>query len=58
MVDRESTCKACEGAGMLADDEGWQYACSVCRGKGILHSAFSAEEAKVMEVDHNNRLLD
>jgi DnaJ-class molecular chaperone len=56
VVDRENTCKACEGAGMLADDEGWQYHCSVCRGDGVLSSAH--QSAEIMSVDENNRLLD
>lgn len=58
MIDRENTCKACEGTGMLADDEGWQYSCSVCYGEGYLKPAASTEEARVMEIDENNRLLD
>ncbi|WP_188455994.1 hypothetical protein [Virgibacillus oceani] len=54
MVDRENTCKACEGTGMLADDEGWQYRCSVCGGDGVN----SGEPTRIMEVDEMNRLLD
>jgi len=57
MVDRESTCKACEGSGMLSDDEGWQYTCSVCHGEGTVDEA-AAKQTKVMSVDENNRLLD
>lgn len=48
-------CLACNGIGMLADDEGWQYDCSVCRGTG---RALPETEARVLEVDENNRLLD
>lgn len=55
-VDQENICKACEGTGMLADDEGWQYNCSVCRGSGLIPGEHP--NAKVMEVDENNRLLD
>lgn len=55
MVQREQECKACAGDGMLADDEGWQYECSVCHGKGFVEGATST---KLMDVDHNNRLLD
>jgi DnaJ-class molecular chaperone len=55
MVDRNQHCKACEGAGMLADDEGWQYRCPVCSGTGYMMENGST---KVMEVDENNRLLD
>lgn len=57
MAGREHTCKACEGTGMLADDEGWQYGCSVCHGDGILHPN-NEQTPKIMSVDENNRLLD
>ncbi|MFD1705536.1 hypothetical protein ACFSCZ_02060 [Siminovitchia sediminis] len=53
---RQQPCTACHGTGMLADDEGWQYKCSVCRGAGYINEETPA--AKVMEVDENNRLLD
>jgi DnaJ-class molecular chaperone len=58
MVDRESTCKACEGTGMLSDDEGWQYTCSVCRGEGSFDGENASKPAKLMAVDENNRLMD
>lgn len=57
VVGREYTCKACEGTGMLSDDEGWQYSCSVCHGDGILHPN-TEQTPKIMSVDENNRLLD
>lgn len=47
-------CRACDGTGMLADDEGWQYECSVCHGTG----EESMVSVKVRSVDENNRLLD
>lgn len=56
MITREDTCKACEGTGMLSDDEGWQYKCSVCHGEGVVPK--TGQSAKVMSVDENNRLLD
>ncbi len=56
MTDRERMCKACEGTGMLADDEGWQYNCSVCHGEGLIKDSF--QSARIMSVDENNRLLD
>lgn len=59
MVEREETCKACDGSGMLADDEGWQYKCSVCDGTGAVDGGrHTAGEARVMTTDENNRLLD
>ncbi|HLS66181.1 MAG TPA: hypothetical protein VK029_04200 [Pseudogracilibacillus sp.] len=53
MTDKR--CVACEGTGMLADDEGWQYKCSVCDGHGVVSEQ---KEARIMSVDENNRLLD
>lgn len=58
MVSRDNTCRACEGTGMLADDEGWQYNCSVCGGDGIISQEDKERPARVMEVDEMNRLLD
>ncbi|HLR52149.1 MAG TPA: hypothetical protein VK072_04665 [Candidatus Avamphibacillus sp.] len=52
---KEERCKACDGTGMLADDEGWQYECSVCHGTGTDNSNVAT---KVRAVDENNRLLD
>lgn len=49
-------CKACRGEGILSDDEGWQYECSVCHGTGKIEK--EAMEAKILNVDENNRLLD
>lgn len=57
MFDRENTCRACEGTGMLSDDEGWQYECSVCHGMGGLKDGEN-QPTRVMSVDENNRLLD
>ncbi len=54
---REEPCKACHGSGMQADDEGWQYQCSVCDGSGKL-SVAEKTETRIMSVDENNRLLD
>lgn len=52
---REDNCLACEGTGMLSDDEGWQYKCSVCHGTGKTQQNVSV---KIMSTDENNRLLD
>lgn len=57
MASDENICKACHGDGMQADDEGWQYNCSVCHGTGIVPSK-EQKAVKVLEVDENNRLLD
>jgi len=52
---RKEACQACQGTGMMADDEGWQYQCSVCHGSGHFEED---RDARIMEVDENNRLLD
>src|SRR5690625_1727662 len=48
---KQASCLACQGTGMLADDEGWQYECSVCSGTG---KETEGREVRVMEVDSNN----
>lgn len=58
MVERGNTCRACEGTGMLADDEGWQYKCSICHGDGLINQDGSDSEPRILEVDETNRLLD
>ncbi|MFC4559518.1 hypothetical protein ACFO3D_15065 [Virgibacillus kekensis] len=57
-MDRNSTCRACEGTGLLSDQEGWQYRCSVCDGDGIYDASDANRTARVMSTDENNRLLD
>ncbi|MCM3763030.1 hypothetical protein M3212_20085 [Alkalihalobacillus oceani] len=57
MVDRKNVCKACEGTGMLADDEEWQYTCTVCGGDGYVQQEHSTSST-VLHVDENNRILD
>lgn len=54
----ENACKACDGTGMLADDEGWKYNCSVCHGTGEFDQKSDSRTVKIMSVDSNNRLLD
>lgn len=48
-------CRACEGTGMLSDDEGWQYKCSICHGDGLNDQT---KQVKILDVDENNRLID
>ncbi|SES99853.1 hypothetical protein SAMN05216389_104111 [Oceanobacillus limi] len=58
MVDNSKRCKACDGTGILSDQEGWQYKCSVCNGDGIYNHTDATTSARIMNVDENNRLLD
>lgn len=57
-MGQEITCKACQGDGMLSDDEGWQYKCSVCNGAGMYDASNRTRSARIMELDEMNRLLD
>ncbi|HLR15482.1 MAG TPA: hypothetical protein VK144_06625 [Bacillota bacterium] len=57
MSIREEGCKACDGSGMQADDEGWQYECSVCHGTGKTEEN-ETKPVRILAVDENNRLLD
>ncbi|WP_408007681.1 hypothetical protein ACJROX_23760 [Pseudalkalibacillus sp. A8] len=58
MVDRNQLCKACDGSGLLADDENWQYSCTVCGGDGIFTSGERPEPDHLFQVDENNRTLE
>ncbi len=58
MVDRNQVCKACDGSGLLADDENWQYSCTVCGGDGIFVSGDRPEPAHLFKVDENNRTME
>lgn len=51
-------CKVCDGSGILADDEGWKYKCSVCFGMGEVDPNDQSRTVRVLSVDENNRLLD
>lgn len=57
-INREHTCKACDGLGMLADDENWKYTCSVCDGKGIVMPGENTSPSSPLSVDEMNRYLD
>ncbi|MDQ0300040.1 DnaJ-class molecular chaperone [Salibacterium salarium] len=54
----ENVCKACDGSGLLMDDEQWKYSCSVCGGDGILEAGESPEPEGPFDVDGNNRTLE
>lgn len=58
MVNRNTICKACEGTGLLADDENWQYSCTVCGGDGQFLQGESPEPATTFAIDENNRTLE
>lgn len=55
MGSQEFACKACDGTGLLRDDEQWQYTCTICHGDGFV-SVFEAPEK--LQVDENHRVMD
>lgn len=58
MSAHEFKCRACDGDGLLMDDEKWQYTCTVCNGTGFESSASQRKTNEVANVDENNRILD
>ncbi|MFB4165280.1 hypothetical protein ACE1TI_16085 [Alteribacillus sp. JSM 102045] len=54
----QNVCKACDGTGLLMDDEQWKYSCSVCGGDGVLQVGENPEPDTTFEVDENNRTLE
>ncbi|MFB5661877.1 hypothetical protein [Alteribacillus sp. HJP-4] len=58
MNPRENECKACDGTGLLMDDEQWRYSCSVCGGDGIFNKGDSPEPDKPFDTDENKRTLE
>lgn len=58
MVDRNKVCKACDGTGLLSDDEQWQYRCSVCNGDGVFEFGDKPEPNGPFDVDDMNRTLE
>ncbi len=57
-INREHICKACDGTGMLADDEAWKYTCTVCNGDGIVLPGESTSPERPLSVDVMNRNLE
>ncbi len=58
MADRDHICKACDGTGLLADDENWQYSCTVCGGDGTLIPGENRVRTSSFDIDENNRVLE
>ncbi|GEN46058.1 hypothetical protein [Alkalibacillus haloalkaliphilus] len=58
MGSQQFRCKACDGAGLLMDDEEWRYTCTVCSGDGYVSKYESQQGSRINEVDENNRILD
>ncbi|HET7629678.1 MAG TPA: hypothetical protein VFK44_14995 [Bacillales bacterium] len=58
MARDEQICPACDGSGLQADDEEWQYPCSVCGGDGIRNLNERPEPDEPFSVDEMNRTLE
>lgn len=58
MVNRDLVCKACDGTGLLSDDEDWKYKCTVCGGDGIFEPGDSSRPSAPFMVDEMNRTLE
>lgn len=54
----KTMCKACDGTGLLSDDEGWKYHCTLCSSVIMSYTEHDIQETRVLSVDENNRLLD
>ncbi|WP_176222073.1 hypothetical protein [Tuberibacillus sp. Marseille-P3662] len=58
MPHKDRICKACDGEGLLMDDEEWRYTCSVCGGDGIIDPGESLKPSEPFSVDEMNRTLE
>ncbi|UOQ48055.1 hypothetical protein MUN88_18680 [Gracilibacillus caseinilyticus] len=57
MGSQHMKCKACDGTGLLMDDEEWRYTCSICHGDGFISRYESKENQDLLDVDLNSRTL-
>ncbi|WP_176140502.1 hypothetical protein [Halobacillus salinus] len=57
-MPRELYCLACDGEGLLMDDEEWRYTCKVCGGSGYRPQEGRVYDREVADVDEMNRILD
>ncbi|WP_171051778.1 hypothetical protein [Alteribacter natronophilus] len=55
MTRHTPLCLACEGSGLLMDDEEWHYTCTICGGSGEYTSSVASE---VQDTDPNHRTLE
>ncbi len=57
-MTREQFCLACDGDGLLMDDEEWHYTCKVCGGSGYRPQESRVYDRQPANVDEMNRYLD
>ncbi|WP_370519766.1 hypothetical protein [Pontibacillus sp. HMF3514] len=55
---KDMRCRACDGSGLLMDDEEWRYTCTICGGSGELIAGKPIEQDGNFEVDEMNRTLE
>lgn len=57
-MPRDQVCLACDGEGLLMDDEEWRYTCKICGGSGFMSQDGAVYNREVADVDETNRILD
>ncbi|MCA0985016.1 hypothetical protein LCL89_13310 [Halobacillus yeomjeoni] len=57
-MPRDQVCLACDGAGLLMDDEEWRYTCKICGGSGYRPQNGTVYNRQAADVDEMNRILD
>ncbi|MGV2622691.1 UNVERIFIED_CONTAM: hypothetical protein N8J90_15945 [Halobacillus marinus] len=55
---RDLLCLACNGEGLLMDDEEWRYTCKICGGSGMQPQNSTVYDKQAADVDETNRTLD
>lgn len=57
-MERDELCLACDGEGLLMDDEEWHYTCKICGGSGYRPQHGDVYNRELADVDETNRILD
>ncbi|MCA0972525.1 hypothetical protein LCM20_18160 [Halobacillus litoralis] len=57
-MPKDEYCLACDGEGLLMDDEEWRYTCKVCGGSGFKPQVGRVYDRELANVDEMNRILD
>lgn len=58
MLNDQIICTACDGKGLLMDDEQWQYACTICEGEGVIDLKKGRDLKPDFDIDEMNRTLE
>ncbi len=57
-MTQDKLCLACNGDGLLMDDEAWRYTCRICGGSGFQPQYGRVYDRQAAEVDEQNRYMD